>query len=95
MFKFLKRRSASNPQGPGKAEPAIDYNGYEIVAAPREEAGGWTTEAIITREVNGEVCTHQFIRADRSGSREGAVELTLGKCRQTIDQLGDAIFHRE
>ncbi len=71
----------------------MEYKGYVIVPAPRQESGGWTTEATITRDTDGETRTHRFIRADRSTSRESALELTLSKCRQTIDQLGEQIFH--
>jgi hypothetical protein len=84
--------------GGGKAsaqaadEPAIEYNGFKIVPSPQEGDGGWSTEAKISKEVDGETKIHHFIRADKTGSRDGAVELTLNKCRQTIDQLGDRIF---
>ena len=91
MFGFLKKLAGTSTGAP-EAEPATEYNGYQITPHPRQEGGGWTTEATITRVVNGETRRHHFIRADKTGSREGAVELTLNKCRQTIDQLGERIF---
>ena len=93
MFDFLKKIAAKGPAEP-EAEPAIEYNGLMVTPHPRQEDGGWTTEATITRTVEGETKSHLFIRADKTGSRDGAVELTLNKCRQTIDQLGDRIFSR-
>ena len=93
MFDFLKKIAAKGPTEP-EAEPATEYNGFQIIPQPRQEDGGWTTEATITRIVDGETQSHHFIRADKTGSRDGAVELTLNKCRQTIDQLGDRIFSR-
>lgn len=95
MLGFLKNLFAGNPDqegGAASAEAATEYNGYTIVPAPRNEAGGWSTEATISKTIDGENKTHHFIRADKTGSREGAVELTLNKCRQTIDQLGDRLF---
>jgi hypothetical protein len=35
---------------------------------------------------------HKFIRADRFASREDAVEVTIRKARQLIDQQGERIF---
>ena len=94
MFDFLKKLSGgSRGSGEPAAEPATQYKDYTIVPAPREESGGWTTEATITRVIDGQTRTHRFIRADKAGSRDGAVELTLNKCRQTIDQMGDRIFN--
>lgn len=93
MFDFLKKLSGGGRKSTEQiAEAATQYKDYSIVPSPREEAGGWTTEGTITRVIDGQTRTHRFIRADKSGTRDGAVELTLNKCRQTIDQLGDKIF---
>lgn len=95
MLGFLKNLFGGSPDQQGNvasAEPATEYNGYLIVPAPQKDAGGWSTEATISKTVDGEAKTHHFIRADKTGSREGAVDLTLNKCRQTIDQLGDRLF---
>lgn len=97
MLGFLKNLFGGGPRKepePGKAEPATEYNGFTIVPAPRQEAGGWSTEGTISKTVDGELLTHHFIRADKTGSREGAVDLTLNKARQTIDQLGERVFAR-
>jgi len=89
---FKKLLGGSKAPTQAADEPAIEYNGFRIVASPQEGEGGWSTEAKISKEFDGETKTHHFIRADKTGSRDGAVELTLNKCRQTIDQLGDRIF---
>jgi hypothetical protein len=91
MFNLFKKIAGKESAESG-ADPATEYNGFQIVPHPRQVEGGWTTEATITRVVDGETLSHHFIRADKTGSREGAVELTLNKCRQTIDQLADRIF---
>ena len=90
MFGLFKKRGGGAKEA--AADPPTEYQGYQIRPAPREESGGWSTEAFITKVIDGEEKTHHFIRADKTGSRDGAVELTLNKCRQTIDQLGDRIF---
>jgi hypothetical protein len=50
------------------------------------------TCGLISREAGGEVREHRFIRADRFPSREDAIEVTLRKARQLIDEQGERIF---
>ena len=58
MFDFLKKLSGgSRESGEQAAEPATQYKDYTIVPAPREESGGWTTEATITRVIDGQTRT--------------------------------------
>ncbi|MGI9316519.1 MAG: HlyU family transcriptional regulator [bacterium] len=93
MFGLLKNLLVGkSSESAAKSEPATTYEGFEIVPCPRDEGGGWTTEATITKTIDGELRTHHFIRADKTGSRDGAIELILNKSRQTIDQLGERIF---
>ena len=42
--------------------------------------------------VAGVRCEHRFIRADRHASLEEAVEFSLSKGRQIVDQQGERIF---
>ncbi len=99
MLKFLKsicKRSggASTTGTPdaGDTGEIIEYQGCRIQPTPRQAKNGWTTEAIITREVDGEVQTHHFIRADTSPNQEGAIVLSVSKSKTTIDQVGDRLF---
>lgn len=82
-------------EGGGKAEPAsepVEHDGFIIRATPFTEGGQYQTCGIITKEVGGEVREHKFIRADRFASRDDAVEVTVRKARQLIDQQGEKIF---
>ncbi|MFN3845995.1 MAG: HlyU family transcriptional regulator, partial [Paracoccaceae bacterium] len=36
--------------------------------------------------------THQLIRADTRATRDEAVEASITKAKQAIDQLGDTLF---
>jgi len=93
MLGFLKKIfGGDSVEKPVVSDPPTEYSGFSIAPCPKQEAGGWSTEAMITKEVDGELKTHHFIRADKTGDREGAVVLTLNKCRMTIDQVGDGIF---
>ena len=92
-FGFLKRLFGSEGGGARTREaPPQQYNGYTIVASPRQEGGGWRVAGTISREVDGETRTHEFVRADTGPDPEGAVNLTLSKAKRLIDEQGDRLF---
>jgi len=57
-----------------------------------KDQGQYQTAGIITKEIGGVAKEHKFIRADRHASYEDAVEFSLGKARQIVDQQGDRMF---
>ena len=71
---------------------AVEYQGFVIRPAPFVEGGQYQTCGIITRQIGDETKEHRFIRADRFVSKEDAVEVTLRKARQLIDEQGERIF---
>ena len=80
---------------PAKEEPPLDpveHKGFTIRPAPFIEDGQYLTCGIITKEIDGEVKEHRLIRADRFASKDDAVEVTLRKARQVIDEQGERIF---
>ncbi|MDP3899052.1 MAG: HlyU family transcriptional regulator [Mesorhizobium sp.] len=88
---FLKRLFGG---GEAAATPAkqIDYNGFTIKATPFQENGQWLTCGVVSKEIDGAVKEHRFIRADRFPSLEGAVEHSFVKGRQLVDQQGERMF---
>jgi hypothetical protein len=64
-----------------------------ISAAPYKAEGQYQTAGVITKEVGGTVKEHKFIRADRHASYEDAVEFSLAKAKQIVDQSGERIFN--
>ncbi len=95
MLNFLSKLFSGNgDKQPAKPDiAATEYDGFTIQPCPQKDSAGWSTEAIITKQVDGEVKSHRFIRADKSGDQDGAVTLILNKSRMTIDQLGNNIFN--
>ena len=73
-------------------ESSFVYQGFTIRLTPKQGNNGWSTEAMISKEVDGELKTHHFIRADTTGHKEGAMELTTIKTKTLIDQSGERIF---
>lgn len=81
--------------GAAKEEPPlepVEHKGFLIRPAPFVEDGQYQTCGIITREIDGEIREHRFVRADRFATREDAVDVTLRKARHLIDEQGDRIF---
>jgi len=75
-----------------KASAPVEYNGFTIRAAPYKSEGQYQTAGSITKEVGGVTKEHKFVRADRHASYDDAVEFSLGKARQIVDQQGDRMF---
>jgi hypothetical protein len=87
-----------NLLGGGSATPkpvagrTENYKGFTIAPAPYPEGGQYQLAGSISKDIDGSVKTHTFVRADRFSSAEEAVEFTLVKARQIIDQQGDKVF---
>ena len=81
--------------GAVREEPPLDpveYKGFTIRPTPFVEDGQYQTCGVIAKEIGGEMKEHRFIRADRFPSRDDAVDVTLRKARQLIDEQGERIF---
>lgn len=74
------------------ASRSEEYKGFTITPRPYMESGQYQLAGIISKEVDGAVKEHKFVRADRFSSADDAVEFTLLKARQMIDQSGDKLF---
>lgn len=90
----ILKRLFGGGDGGAKAATATgeEYAGFMIYAAPVKEAGGYRVSARIEKEIEGELKTHQMIRADVVSSHEEAMTTTTLKAKSLIDQQGDAIF---
>ena len=88
---LLARLFGGSAAAPPEEDP-VDYNGYRIRPTPFPRLGQYQTAGIITKQVGGVAKEHKFIRADRHASYDDAVEFSLGKARQIVDQQGDRMF---
>ena len=84
-----------------KSEPAevagesIDYNGFKIEPMPIKEGGQYRTAGYISGELDGEVKRIRFIRADNSSDQQAAIDHSLAKGKQIIDEQGQGLLSRE
>ncbi|OHV76521.1 HlyU family transcriptional regulator [Rhizobium sp. LCM 4573] len=73
------------------AEPQA-YGDCTIHATPIREGNQFRLAGRIEKEVNGEVLVRNFVRADVFTSMDDAVEFTVRKAQQIIDQNGVSLF---
>ena len=78
--------------GAAREEEAVPYNGYLIRPAPYARGGSYQTCGVITKEIGAEMREHRFVRAETHPSYAAAVEFSLAKARQLIDEQGDRLF---
>lgn len=80
-----------------KAEPAPSaepqaHGDCTIYPQPMREESQYRLAGRIEKQVNGETLVRTFVRADVFTTADDAVEFTLRKARQIIDQNGPSLF---
>jgi hypothetical protein len=86
----------SGSSAAAQARPAdpVDYNGFTIEAAPIDEDGKFRTAGYISGERDGETRRVQFIRADQNSELQRAIEHSIAKARQIIDEQGAGLLDK-
>ncbi|WP_274628103.1 HlyU family transcriptional regulator [Arvimicrobium flavum] len=98
---FLKRLfglggDASEGEGAstgGKVAKEVEHKGFVVRATPFKEGGQFQTCGTVSKEVGGVVKEHRFVRADRFAGLEDAVEVSIRKGIQLIDEQGERLFN--
>ena len=96
MKSFLAKIFGSSDKAASPAEPAesMEYKGFTITSAPIKEGGQFKTAGKIAKEIDGELKSAEFIRADNHADRDSAVDHSNRKAQQIIDEQGEAMFQR-
>lgn len=81
----------STPAQPKTVEPR-EYDGCRVFATPQREGSQFRLAGRIEKDVNGEVLTRTFIRADIFTTEDDAVEFTFRKGEQIIQQSRASLF---
>lgn len=93
---FLKRLFGGGPTEPGAAASApakqIEHKGFLVSATPYKADGQYQTCGVVSKEVDGVVKEHRFIRADRFAGLDDAVDISLKKGIQLVDEQGERMF---
>ena len=69
-----------------------DYEGFRIYPEPIAEGGQHRIAARIEKSVAGETKVHKLIRADTLNELQAAVDASIAKAKQIIDEQGDRLF---
>ena len=89
LFGGGRKPAEEKPAGPLKS---VEHNGFTIHATPYQEGGQWQLCGVVEKLVDGETKSHRYVRADRFPGKDEAVDFTLLKGQQLVDQAGETIF---
>lgn len=92
---FAKLFGGERPKEPASPvrEDPVPYGSYSIISAPEKTKDGqWRLAGHIIKLVDGGELERTYIRVDTFMSREEAVDFTLRKGKQIIDQQGVLLF---
>ncbi|WDR05168.1 HlyU family transcriptional regulator [Devosia rhodophyticola] len=70
-----------------------DYKDFTIKAIEMRAGSEYQLAGTIEKEVDGEIKSYRFVRADRMGSKDDLIALAINKGRQIIDEQGTGIFN--
>ncbi|KUM26439.1 hypothetical protein AU467_22225 [Mesorhizobium loti] len=78
----------------GAAKPAkqVEHKGFLISATPYKADGQYQTCGVVSKEVDGVMKEHRFIRADRFAGLDDAVDISIKKGIQLVDEQGERMF---
>lgn len=92
MGLFSKLFGGGKPDSKQKEVTAVEYKDFLIYQEAKAEGGQYRVAGRITRELDGELKVHHFIRSDVVSSEADANELMLSKAKLFIDQMNGNIF---
>lgn len=92
---FLKRLfggGGTDEGAAGKPAKQIEHKGFTIAATPYKNDGQYQTSGVVSKEIDGVLKEHRFVRADRFAGLDDAVEVSLRKGQQLVDEQGERMF---
>ncbi len=92
---FLKRLFGGGGAGESGGRPAkqIEHKGFTIAATPYRNDGQYQTSGVVSKKIDGVRKEHRFVRADRFAALEDAIDVSLRKGQQLVDEKGDRMFN--
>jgi len=89
LFGLGSREEAPADLGVAKE---VEHQGFLIKVTPFKAGGQFQVCGVISREIDGAVREHRFIRADRFAAWDDAVDVSTRKGRQLIEEQGVKLF---
>ncbi len=91
MFDKLKNLFTSSTS----TMSASYYKDFQIIPTPKKNAGAYTTEGKIFKEIDGIKKSAYFIRTDTFSKKDDAIECIERKARIIIDENAENIFNKD
>jgi hypothetical protein len=76
----------------GKVAKEVEHKGFVVRATPFKQDGQFQTCGVVSKEIGGVVKEHRFVRADRFAGLDDAVDISIRKGIQLIDEQGERLF---
>lgn len=76
------------------AQAGEEYKGFVIRPTLMQAGSEYQLAGQIEMEIDGELKTYKFVRADRMSSRDDAIAFALAKGKQIVDEQGKAMFNQ-
>ena len=70
----------------------MTYKDVTIIATPLSEGGQFKTAGTISKMVDGVEKKTEFIRADNHTSADAAIDHSVNKAKQIVDERGASLF---
>lgn len=90
--KFFSRKQSGASGSWGKPVETVEHEGYAIATTPQKEGGQYRLAGTISKEIDGEIKTHQLIRADLFPNADECSAACIRKAKQVIKEQGDGMF---
>lgn len=95
MASFLSKLfggGSSKGSGGAKRSDPVSYNDLTIEAAPEEAGDQWRLAGFIIKQTDDGPLERKVLRADTFPTRDEAIEYTIRKAKQVIDEQGARLF---
>jgi hypothetical protein len=93
LSKLFGSGGGSEPRAP-ESGPEESYKGFTIRATTMPAGSEFQLAGTVEKDIDGELKTYPFVRADRFSSKTDAQSAALAKGRQIIDEQGDRVFQQ-
>ncbi len=96
LLQALKGSGSKTSSGaPAVAADTITYKDVTITPTPLPEGGQFKTAGTISQIIDGVEKKTEFIRADNHSSADAAIEHSINKAKQIVDERGTSLFSSE
>ena len=72
---------------------SVEYKSFLIYPNSERDGSQFRIAGTITKEINGEIKEHRFIRSDVISNKSDADKLMVHKSKMLIDQMNESIFN--